>query len=73
MRTNLWYQVIDEAGKKGSHIEPATSARFVYAFAKRADDGYLSGKYFRAAALSSLRRPSQANDGCIGPLSREIV
>lgn len=48
-RTNLWYQVVNEAGKKGNYLESSASAMFAYALAKGVNKGYLPGKYLRAA------------------------
>ncbi len=59
-RTKLWYQVVDKAGAKGNYLESSASAMFAYAFAKGANEGYLSGEYLDAAkaAFEGLLRYS---------------
>jgi unsaturated rhamnogalacturonyl hydrolase len=43
--SGLWYQVTDEGSKEGNYLEASGSEMFVYAFAKGANQGYLSKKY----------------------------
>jgi unsaturated rhamnogalacturonyl hydrolase len=50
--SKLWYQVVDAGDKKGNYLEASASAMFIYAFAKGANDGYLSEKYFAEAEES---------------------
>jgi unsaturated rhamnogalacturonyl hydrolase len=46
--TGLWWQVLDQAGRKGNYQEATASAMFVYALAKGVNRGYLSRKYVPA-------------------------
>ncbi len=54
--TGLWYQVLDMGGREGNYIEASGSAMIIYAFAKGANNGYLSQKYYNIAdkAFDSL-------------------
>ncbi len=48
-KTHLWYNVINEPGKKGNYLEASASSMFMYVFAKGAIKGYLSKNYFSNA------------------------
>lgn len=48
--TGLWYQVLDQAGRKGNYLEATGSTMFVYAMAKGLRLGYLE-RSFREAML----------------------
>jgi len=47
--TGLWYQIVDQGGKKGNYLESSASCMFVYALAKGTRLGYLDNKYAAAA------------------------
>lgn len=47
--TGLWYQVLDEAGKKGNYHESSAAAMFVYALAKGVRLHYLPQRYAATA------------------------
>lgn len=47
--TGLWYQVLDQGGRKGNYHEASASAMFVYTIAKGVRKGYLSKNYLDAA------------------------
>jgi unsaturated rhamnogalacturonyl hydrolase len=40
-QTGLWWQVMDQGGRKGNYLEATASAMFVYALAKGVNHGYL--------------------------------
>ncbi len=40
--SGLWWQVVDQAGRKGNYLEATASSMFVYAMAKGVNHGYLS-------------------------------
>lgn len=40
-QTGLWWQVLDQGGRKGNYLEATASAMFVYALAKGVNRGYL--------------------------------
>jgi unsaturated rhamnogalacturonyl hydrolase len=40
-QTGLWWQVMDQGGRKGNYLEATASAMFVYALAKGVNRGYL--------------------------------
>ena len=40
-KTGLWWQVLDQGGRKGNYPEATASAMFVYALAKGVNHGYL--------------------------------
>jgi unsaturated rhamnogalacturonyl hydrolase len=40
--SGLWWQVMDQGGRKGNYLEATASAMFVYALAKGVNDGELS-------------------------------
>ena len=48
-KTGLWWQVMDQDGRKGNYLEATASAMFVYALAKGVNHGYLSRDYATAA------------------------
>lgn len=43
--TGLWYQVLDQGGRKGNYLEASASCMFVYAMAKAVNQGYVEQKY----------------------------
>jgi unsaturated rhamnogalacturonyl hydrolase len=47
--SGLWYQVLDQGGRPGNYLEASGSSMFVYALAKGARHGYLSGGALEAA------------------------
>ncbi len=59
--SGLWYQVLDQPGRRGNYREASGSSMFVYAFAKGARKGWLEPRY-RALA-------SRGFDGLV----RELV
>lgn len=46
--TGLWWQVLDQGGRKGNYREATASAMFVYSLAKAVNNGYLSKDYVPA-------------------------
>jgi unsaturated rhamnogalacturonyl hydrolase len=46
--TGLWWQVMDQGGRKGNYLEGTCSAMFVYSMAKAVNHGYLSRDYVPA-------------------------
>lgn len=46
--TGLWYQVLDQAGRKGNYPEASGSCMFVYAMAKGLSLGYLEPSFQEA-------------------------
>jgi unsaturated rhamnogalacturonyl hydrolase len=46
--TGLWWQVLDQGGRKGNYLEATASSMFVYSLAKAVNHGYLSRKYVPA-------------------------
>jgi unsaturated rhamnogalacturonyl hydrolase len=47
--TSVWWQVLDQAGRKGNYRESSASAMFVYALARGARHRYLEARYLDAA------------------------
>jgi unsaturated rhamnogalacturonyl hydrolase len=47
--TGLWYQVVDQGGRKGNYLEATASSMFVYTLAKGVNRKYLSRDYASAA------------------------
>lgn len=47
-KTGLWWQVLNDGGRKGNYQEATASAMFVYALAKGVNRGYLSRDYIPA-------------------------
>jgi unsaturated rhamnogalacturonyl hydrolase len=47
--TGLWWQVMDQGGRKGNYLEATASAMFVYALAKGVNHGYLPCDFAAAA------------------------
>lgn len=43
---HLWYQVLDQGGRKGNYLEASASAMYTYTFAKAAKKGYIGAKYY---------------------------
>ena len=48
-KTHLWYQVVDQPGRKGNFLESSASAMFAYSFVKGAREKYLDKKYLDIA------------------------
>jgi len=46
--TGLWYQVLDQAGRKGNYLEASGSCMFVYAMAMGLRLGYLESSFIEA-------------------------
>ena len=46
--SGLWWQVLDQGGRKGNYLEATASAMFVYSMAKAVNHGYLSRDYIPA-------------------------
>jgi unsaturated rhamnogalacturonyl hydrolase len=46
--TGLWWQVMDQGGRKGNYLEGTCSSMFVYSMAKAVNHGYLSRDYVPA-------------------------
>jgi unsaturated rhamnogalacturonyl hydrolase len=46
--SGLWWQVMDQGGRKGNYLEATASTMFVYSMAKGVNRGYLSEKYVPA-------------------------
>ena len=46
--TGLWWQVMDQGGRKGNYLEATASAMFVYALAKGVNHHYLPDEYVPA-------------------------
>ena len=49
--SGLWWQVVDQGGRKGNYQETSASAMFVYAMAKGINRGYLSREKYLPAVL----------------------
>ena len=47
-KTGLWYQVMDQPGRKGNYLESTCSSMFAYVLMKATNKGYLGEKYFLA-------------------------
>jgi unsaturated rhamnogalacturonyl hydrolase len=47
-KTGLWWQVLDQGGRKGNYLEATASAMFVAALAKGVNHGYLPRDYIPA-------------------------
>ena len=46
--SGVWWQVMDQGGRKGNYLEATASAMFVYALAKGVNENYLPPKYVPA-------------------------
>ena len=46
--TGLWYQVMDQPGRKGNYLESTCSSMFAYVLMKATNKGYFGDKYFLA-------------------------
>lgn len=44
-RSGLWYQVVDQGGRKGNYLEASASSMFVYVLAKSVNRNYLPRNY----------------------------
>jgi len=52
--SGLWFQVLDQAGRKGNYLEGSASSMFVYALAKGVRLGHLDPIYLTAAKRAYL-------------------
>ncbi|OYP60535.1 glycoside hydrolase family 88 protein [Prevotella sp. P2-180] len=52
--TGLWYQVMDQPGRKGNYLESTCSSMFAYVLMKATNKGYLGDKYFLAGKKAYL-------------------
>lgn len=48
-KTAVWWQVMDQPGRKGNYLESTCSTMFVYSFAKAYRNGYVDDKFLRSA------------------------
>ncbi len=48
-KSGIWYQVLNQGGRKGNYLEGSGSAMYIYIFAKGARLGYLDAKYRNTA------------------------
>ena len=64
-KTGLWYQVVDQGGRKGNYLEASASCMFAYAFAKGASRGLLNARYFAIAesAFTAITENLVVTDG----------
>jgi unsaturated rhamnogalacturonyl hydrolase len=46
--SGLWYQVVDQGGRKGNYLEASASSMFVYTLAKAVNRDYISRDYMSA-------------------------
>lgn len=46
--SGLWYQVVDQGGRKGNYLEATASSMFVYTLAKGVNQGYLPRDFMPA-------------------------
>ena len=44
-KTGLWYQVLDQGGRKGNYLEATASSMFTYALLKATRKGYINSDY----------------------------
>jgi unsaturated rhamnogalacturonyl hydrolase len=49
--SGLWWQVLDQPGRKGNYLESSASSMFVYALAKGINRGYLSREKYLPVVL----------------------
>ena len=49
--SGLWWQVLDQPGRKGNYLESSASSMFVYALAKGINRGYLAREKYLPAVL----------------------
>jgi unsaturated rhamnogalacturonyl hydrolase len=47
-KTGLWYQVVDQGGRKGNYLEASVSSMLSFALLKAARLGYIDAKYAQA-------------------------
>jgi unsaturated rhamnogalacturonyl hydrolase len=66
-QTGLWWQVMDQGGRRGNYREATASAMFVYALAKGVNHGYLPRDYIPAiekgyaGVINNLVKPDGDN------------
>jgi len=48
-KTGVWWQVMDQPGRKGNYLESTCSTMFVYSFAKAYNKGYVGEKFLKSA------------------------
>lgn len=49
--SGVWWQVMDEPGRKGNYLESTCSTMFVYSFAKAYRKGYVGSKFIESAKI----------------------
>lgn len=49
--SGVWWQVMDQPGRKGNYLESTCSTMFVYSFAKAYRKGYVGTKFLKAAKI----------------------
>ncbi|MCR4033690.1 MULTISPECIES: glycoside hydrolase family 105 protein [Flavobacterium] len=48
-KTGVWWQVMDQPGRKGNYLESTCSTMFVYSFTKAYNKGYVGKKFLKSA------------------------
>ncbi len=48
-KTGVWWQVMDQPGRKGNYLESTCSTMFVYSFTKAYNKGYVDKKFLKSA------------------------
>ena len=54
-KSGLWWQVLDQGGRKGNYLESSASSMFVYALAKGINRGYLPRDKYLSVVLHGYR------------------
>lgn len=49
--SGVWWQVMDQPGRKGNYLESTCSTMFVYSFAKAYRMGYVGSKFLKSAKI----------------------
>ena len=49
VNSGVWWQVMDQAARKGNYLESTCSTMFVYSFTKAYNKGYVGEKYLKSA------------------------
>ena len=49
--SGVWWQVMDQPGRKGNYLESTCSTMFVYSFAKAYRKGYVGKKFLKSARI----------------------
>ncbi|MEJ2543805.1 MAG: glycoside hydrolase family 88 protein [Calditrichaceae bacterium] len=47
--TGVWYQIVDQGGRKGNYLEASASCMFVYSLAKAVHKGYINSSFWDTA------------------------